>query len=434
MHRIILAVLTVSVIASWTKAAPPNVLMIVADDQAWGDYSFMGHPTVRTPNIDKLASESLAFRRGYVPTSLCRASLATMITGQYPHQHKITSNDPPLPKGKTGRAATMDPDYLKSRQDMVAYIEKAQTLPKLLAEAGYVSLQAGKWWEGNACRCGGFTEGMTHGDPAKGGRHGDEGLKIGRQGLMPVLDFIDDAAAKKKPFYVWYAPMMPHTPHNPPERLLNKYKDKTPSIHIARYWAMIEWFDETVGELLAHLDRKKLTEDTVVVYVCDNGWIQDPDNPNYAPRSKRSQYDGGVRTPILIRWPGKVKPRTSEDLASSIDLAPTVLVAAGLKPTAAMPGLNLLDTDAVRARKAVYGAIFEHNAVDIHKPAANLQYRWMIEDHWKLIVPTALVPDAKVELFDLKSDPHEKTNLAVQKGDTVERLQKLLDAWWSGKE
>jgi arylsulfatase A-like enzyme len=434
MIRTALAVLLLVGLVPWTSAAPPNVVMIVADDQGWGDYSFMGHPTVRTPNIDKLASESLISRRGYVPSSLCRASLATMITGQYPHQHQVTSNDPPLPKGKTGAAANKDPAYLTARQEMIAYIEKAVTLPWLLSEAGYVSMQAGKWWEGNACRCGGFTEGMTHGDPAKGGRHGDDGLKVGREGLKPVLDFIDGAAAKKKPFYVWYAPMMPHSPHNPPERLLGKYKDKTPSIHVARYWAMIEWFDETVGELLGHLDRKGVAGETLVVYLCDNGWLQDPDSPNYAPRSKRSPYDGGVRTPILVRWPSKVKPRTAEELASSIDLAPTILTAAGLKPTAAMPGVNLLDTDAVKARKAVFGEIFEHNAVDIHQPAANLQYRWVIEGDWKLIVPAARMADGRVELFDLKRDSEEKVNRAEGERETVTRLQALLDTWWAGKE
>src|SRR5262245_920396 len=108
--------------------------MIVADDQHWGDYSFMGHPTIRTPNIDKLASESLTFRRGDVPSSLCRPSLATMITGLYPHQHGVTCNDPPLPKGKTGAAAASDPGFLAARQEMAAYVEKAPTLPKLLGE------------------------------------------------------------------------------------------------------------------------------------------------------------------------------------------------------------------------------------------------------------------------------------------------------------
>jgi uncharacterized sulfatase len=107
-----------------------------------------------------------------------------MITGQYPHQHKITSNDPPLPKGKTGRATT-DPDYLAARQEMIAYHREAATLPKLLGEAGYVSLQARQMVGGQRLPLRRVHRGMTHGDPAKGGRHGDDGLKIGRDGLKP---------------------------------------------------------------------------------------------------------------------------------------------------------------------------------------------------------------------------------------------------------
>jgi uncharacterized sulfatase len=405
--------------------------MIIGDDQAWGDYGFMGHPHIKTPHLDKLAADGLVFKRGYVPSSLCRPSLATMITGLYPHQHKITCNDPPLPKGMTTAAANKDPGFLKMRQDMIAYIEKVPTLPRLLAPAGYVSHQSGKWWEGNACRCGGFTDGMTHGDPAKGGRHGDAGLTIGRQGLQPVFDFLDAAKAGGKPFYVWYAPMMPHTPHNPPERLLAKYRDKTPSLQVAKYWAMCEWFDETVGELLDRLAKNGQAENTVVVYLHDNGWIQDLDGPNYAPRSKRSPNEGGIRTPIVVRWPGKVKPGVSEALASSIDLAPTVLVTAGLKPTAEMPGVNLLDPMAVAGRAAVYGEIFEHNAVDIHKPAANLQYRWVVTGEWKLIVPN--VPNivgGKQELYHVARDPWEREELSAKHPEKVADLARTLDAWW----
>src|SRR5262245_11401367 len=396
-----------------TQAAPPNVLLIVGDDQGWTDYGFMGHEHIKTPHLDKLASEGLVFKRGYVPSSLCRASLASMITGLYPHQHKITSNDPPLPKGLTGAQANKNEEFLRLRQEMIDEFEKSPTLPKLLEKHGYISFQAGKWWEGNACRCGGFTEGMTHGDAAKGARHGDEGLRIGREGLQPVFDFLDKAKADGKPFFVWYAPMMPHAPHNPPERLLNKYKDKTKSIHVARYWAMCEWFDETVGELLEKLDKNGQAKDTLVIYLHDNGWIQDPDSPNFAPKSKRSQYDGGVRTPIMLRWPGHTKPGESEALASSIDIAPTILHAVFGKAAKAMEGTNLLDPHWVASRPAVFGEVFEHNAVDIAKPAANLQYRWVIEGNWKLILPhTANVKDGKPELYDLSKDPTEKDNLA----------------------
>src|SRR6185295_16108884 len=109
----------------------------------------------------------------------------------------------------------------------------APGLPRLLKERGYVSLQTGKWWQGNFRR-GGFTEGMTGGDPAKGGRHGDDGLEIGRKTMQPIYDFTAAAKRDGKPFFIWYAPMMPHLPHNPPDRLLAKYKDKTESLHVAQ--------------------------------------------------------------------------------------------------------------------------------------------------------------------------------------------------------
>lgn len=428
------SLLSLLLLALPAVAAPPNVVFIVGDDQAWTDYGFMGHPHIKTPHLDKLAGESLRFDRGYVPTSLCRASLATMITGLYPHQHTITSNDPPIPTGVKPADAMKSDKYLADRKAMVELFEKSPNLPKLLAEKGYVSLQSGKWWEGNACRCGGFTEGMTHGDTSKGGRHGDVGLNIGRQGLKEVTDFIDTATKDGKPFFVWYAPMMPHTPHNPPDRLFKKYQGKTNSEFVAKYWAMCEWFDETVGEVLGHLDQQKLSENTVVFYLHDNGWIQDPKKGQYAAKSKRSPYDGGIRTPMLVRWPGKVKPGTSDAFAQSIDLVPTALVAAGLKPTADMPGVNLLDAKAVAGRTALFGEIFEHNAIDIKSPAANLQYRWVIDGHTKLILPNpARVPDGKPELYDLKADPKEETNLAEKKPDEVTRLSKKINDWWPAK-
>lgn len=412
-------------------AAPPNVVLIIGDDQAWTDYGFMGHERIKTPHLDKLASQSLAFPRGYVPSSLCRASLATMITGLYPHQHLITSNDPPLPAGLGQGAAMKNETYLAARSKMIVNFEKSPNLAKLLGEAGYVSHQSGKWWEGNACRCGGFTEGMTHGDTAKGGRHGDEGLKIGREGLKAVTDFIDQSKAGAKPFYVWYAPIMPHQPHNPPERLIAKYKGQHESEFVTKYWAMCEWFDETVGELLAHLDKKGLSDDTLVIYLHDNGWIQDPKAGKYAAKSKQSPYDGGVRTPILVRWPGKVKPGRVESLASSIDLAPTILGACGLKPTTNMTGTNLLDPVAVAKRDAVFGEIFEHNAIDIDRPAANLKYRWIVRGHWKLIVPNlGRISKGEVELYDLAVDPTEGTNRAPANPKLVEELKSRLDAHW----
>ena len=128
---------------SWA-AEKPNIVMIISDDQAWNDYSFMGHEQIKTPHLDRLAKESVLFRRGYVPTALCRPSLMTLITGHYAHRHGVTGNDP-SPK----YAQRNSPEYAARRAKLISYIDQFETLPELLAEQGYLSHQSGKWWEGN---------------------------------------------------------------------------------------------------------------------------------------------------------------------------------------------------------------------------------------------------------------------------------------------
>ena len=408
-------------------AESPNVVVILSDDQAWTDYGFMGHPTIKTPHLDKLATESATFVNGYVPTSLCRPSLATLISGLYPHQHKITGNDPPTKQ--------------TDRREMLRHIRRIPKLPAILGEAGYVSFQSGKWWEGNF-KEGGFTAGMTHGDPSKRGRHGDEGLKIGREGLEAIWTFLDEN--KDKPFFLWYAPIMPHQPHTPPERLLSKYQSPDRPIELAKYYAMCEWFDETCGALLDGLERRGVADNTLIVYLADNGWIQktaDTDVPPdwkqpFAPKSKRSPYDGGVRTPIMLRWPGKIKAENHEMLISSVDLAPTILHACDITPPADMTGLNLLNVIADEktdgnpvSRDTVFGAIFEHDEPDIDDAAAGLLYRWCRHGNLKLIEPFGAT--AGPELYDLTTDPHEERNLARDQPDKVMALRKQLDEWWT---
>lgn len=409
------------------NARRPNIVLIISDDQAWSDYSFAGHPHIRTPNIDRLAEASLVFTRGYVPSSLCCPSLATIITGLYPHQHKITSNDPPRsseidPGGRQRSAA-----FLAGRERMCQHLEAVATLPQLLASEGYVSLQTGKWWQGDFRR-GGFTHGMTRGD-----RHGDAGLEIGRVTMQPIYDFIAEAQRAERPFLVWYAPMMPHSPHTPPERLLSKYQDVAPTLPIARYWAMVEWFDETVGDLLQHLDDRRLSDNTIVVYVADNGWITNPTTGQFAAKSKTSPYEAGLRTPIMIRWPGRVAPRRSQALASSIDLVPTLLASLELEPPAGLPGINLLDDAAVGARTAIFGECFTHDSRDLEEPAASLRWRWMIEGDWKLIMPAPQNEgDAPIELYNVANDPQEERNAASKDLARVQSMRSELDNWWAG--
>jgi len=393
-------------------AAPPNVVLILSDDQCWTDFGFMGHHEIKTPNLDRLAQQSACFAQGYVPSSLCRPSLATIITGLYPHQHKIAGNDPP--KGT-------------DRTEMLRHIHRLQTLPKWLATKGYVSFQSGKWWEGTPAD-GGFTAGMTHGDPRRNGRHGDVGLKIGREGMQPIFDFIDGRG--DKPFFVWYAPMLPHQPHTPPDRLLAKYRSEGKPLQIARYQAMCEWFDETCGELLTFLDQRNLGRETIVVFVTDNGWIQQPDADQFAPKSKRSPYDGGLRTPILVRWPGHIVPKRIEIPVSSIDIVPTILSAVGIQPQESLPGIDLAQIAATGKtdRNILFGEIFEHDVADIDRPESSLLFRWCRERQWKFIAPhDSSLP---VELYDLSVDPREEMNLAANRPDLASRLRQRIEAWW----
>jgi len=403
----------------------PNIVLIISDDHHWADYSFMGHPHVRTPNIDRLAAEGLLFTRGYVVSSLCCPSLASIITGLYPHQHQITSNDPPTPSGMTAHDFRQSPAFHQGREVMNRHLEAVPTLPRMLAGAGYLCLQTGKWWQGSFHR-GGFTHGMTRGE-----RHGDEGLDIGRKTMLPIYDFIAEAGRGKRPFFVWYAPMLPHQPHDPPQRLLEKYVPLAPTLSIAKYWAMIEWFDETVGMLVKYLDDNRLRQNTIVVYLADNGWITDPQTGNYAPKSKQSPYDGGLRTPIIISWPDHVKPRRTDRLASSIDPVPTLLAAVKLQPTPRMPGINLLDEKALAGRTAIFGECFTHEAKDLSRPAASLRWRWMIEGEWKLVLPDPVnEPLSPIELYHLARDPHEERNLAERYPQRSRRMRKMIDSWW----
>ena len=420
-------------LASQAQAAadkPPNVVFLISDDQGWGDYSFMGHPTIETPNIDRLASQSVVFEHGYAAAPLCCPSLASMLSGLHPHQTRIATNDPNVPRGRNRWKLMRSGAGLEQRKQMFSFYREAPMLPRLLADRGHSSFQSGKWWGGHPSNAG-FTAGMTHGDPLKGGRHGDEGLAIGRRTMKPVLDFVDRAVAQQRPFFLWYAPMMPHLPHNPPERLLAKYQKKTQSIHMARYWAMCEWFDETCGELLGYLDKKGIADNTLVLYICDNGWIQLEGKRGHTPRSKTSSYEGGIRTPIMVRWPGRMKPyRDDKTPVSAVDLAPTALAACGMGKQPSMQGVSLLDRQAVEKRNAAFGATYSHDAVDIHDPVSSLQFRWTIQGRWKLILPfRGNRPSDPVQLYDVWGDPHEEKNLANDSRERVMQLRGQIDAW-----
>ncbi len=404
-------------------APPPNVILIVSDDQGYTDFGFMGSKVAKTPNLDRMAAESLLFTRGYV-MPVCSPTLGCLFTGQLPHVHGITGND--LSEAsieKQHASGKMDRSPL-TRQ----FTGNEVLFPKELAKDGYLSFQTGKLWNATAAEVG-FTEGMTD----REGRHGGDGLSIGRKTMKPIFDFIDEAGAKKKPFFVWYAPLLPHEPHNPPAEILAPYKTMGLSGKSAKYHAMVEWFDRTCGELDDFLKQRNLTDNTVVIFLVDNGWDAEQGN-----RGKLSPYEMGIRTPVFIRWPGKVKPlRDETTLASVIDIVPTVLKICGQKPPASLPGLDLLDRDAMTARKTVFVEAFTHDIAQLGAPEKSLVTQVVINGLDKLLIPGPRRPDKdftsapeEIALYDLKSDPMEKHNLADERPETVARLKALQAAEW----
>jgi arylsulfatase A-like enzyme len=272
---------------------------------------------------------------------------------------------------------------------------------------------------------------MTHGDPTREGRHGDEGLKIGREGMDEIFDFIEDAQVDNKPFFIWYAPLLPHAPHTPPDTLLAKYLPLTPCENIARYWAMCEWFDHTCGQLMKYIDQKELSNETLVVYITDNGWIQNPDRQNwFAPRSKQTPYEMGVRTPIIFRWKGMIEPEMdSSSVISSTDIAPTILEICDIEPYTDLNGINILDRRARENHEKVFTETYAH---DFDNVKASLYYRSIIKLPWKLILPDTLNrTDCQPELYDLSDDPHEQFNLAPENPEKVSLLRTEIEQWWN---
>ena len=319
--------------ASYAHADPttrPNVILIISDDQGFLDYGFMGHQQVQTPNLDRMASESLLYTRGYV-MPVCSPSLACLLTGRMPHEHGITGNDLSGNRSQRGHREQLA-EWLLSNPLM---------LPKAISEAGYLTFQTGKLWN-VAYDDAGFTDGMT--DTA--GRHGDAGLTIGRKGMAPIFNFIEDVQEQKKPFFIWYAPFMPHEPHNPPEAILDKFRGKGPTKAADKYFAMVDWFDQTCGELDQYLTENGLRDNTVILYLADNGW--DAKYGTAKGRSKLSPYAtwNSHATVCPLAWERGAAPGRNHACATSSTFAPTILDITGAQAGIDLPGLVLTDRDA----------------------------------------------------------------------------------------
>jgi arylsulfatase A-like enzyme len=402
---------------------PPNVIYIVSDDHGYPDFGFMGSQTVLTPTLDELAAGGTVFRNGYSTSSICAPSLQSLLTGLHPFGINFRLLQLRM-RGIERPAKTQLQDF--------------STLPGLLADRGYRSFQGGKIVERNY-RMAGFTSGMTSGDEAREGW--GRASEIGRSTMKPVTDFIDEN--RDRPFFLWYVPLLPHIPHDAGPRFRRPFEERGYSDSVVSYYANILRFDASVKELLDHLDRRGLRERTLIVLLADNGWDRrigvrtGPIVGLAGDRGKKSMFDLGFRTPIVLNWPGQIDAGvTRDELVSTVDLFPTVLDYAGAPPMQDRMGRSLrplLEGRGEWKRSNVVGSMVHvrENALRpsglgpaiVAKPEFSFFLR---EDRWHFIWHQ----DWNVEeLYDLDADPFEVENLASRHPRRIQRFKKQVRAW-----
>ena len=441
---------------------PPNVVLIIADDLGWPYLGFLGDDNVITPNMDLLGEGGAVFEVGHATSNFCRPTLQSLITGLYPVQYEQRMGeiaDAAMAEADARGDAETDHERRMLRQQFeTSAISQFETLPRLLADAGYASHQSGKWWEQSFAH-GGFTDGMTgswewQDAAALGDRWfftfmGGHGQRIGRDTMEPVETFIRDNA--DQPFFVWYGPALPHTPLNAPDRFYKYFADRDDLSESAKlYYANIAWFDWGVGELLDTLRDERLMDNTLIVYINDNGWEQDAnveyiDNhitfANGGPRGKGSFFETAFRTPIIFYWRGQITAlRDTQTLASALDVMPTILDYAGVVPPEGLPGYSLrpmIESGEVEgARDYFVGRLTQHRAgtnfrgepddfTDDHMGAARSGY-YRRDLRWHFVW---LTDTDEMALYDLVNDPGQQSDVATRYPGEVARFKADIERW-----
>lgn len=420
--RLLLSLLTVLGLPAVTGAidSRPNFILFIADDMAWDDCGPYGHPHIRTPNLNQLAKDGMRFDRAFLTCSSCSPSRSSIITGRYPHNTGAHQLHQPLPG------------------DQVTFVEQ-------LTAAGYYTAAAGKWHLGDA----------TIPKFSKVVPQMDQWVKTLQE------------RPQRKPFFLWFAFSDPHRPyqknaidqpHQPEDAVVPPYlpDNATTRADLASYYDEITRMDAAVGDVVAELDRQGLTQQTLVLFISDNG--------RPFPRCKTTVYDSGVRTPWIVKWPGQVKADSvCSQLVSTVDLAPSFLTLANIKPPATCEGVSLLPLFVDRESPVREYIVAEHNWHDFDDHARcirDTRYKYirndytdipgtppadavgsptfqeMIRLHRKGLLPPEqstcfTTPRPAEEFYDLEKDPHELTNQIDNPAYAAEvaRLREQFQHW-----
>lgn len=456
----IAAVLIGLVLVIPAEAKPPNLVFILADDLAWSDVGCYGNRVHQTPNIDRLAEEGMRFTQAYAPAPICSASRAAILTGKFPARLKFEF----VTKGQPGRQELEVP--LQSPPYPMNLPLKEITLGEALKAAGYDTGFFGKWhvnrhyqgYLGWSPTHGPLQQGFQKGDPDFGSHpYAYRSNRALKNQTVPEGQFPDDRLADKaidflkqprnRPFFLYLSQYYVHTPvHSRCDWLIEKYQSRLPKEakpSRAAYGAMVETLDHLVGRVLKAIDQAGLKENTLVVLTSDNGGH--PEHTSNAPLrgSKWNLYEGGIRVPMIVRWPGQVKAGSEcREVVHGCDLFPTFTAAAGSESLiGGRDGVSLLplfqkpNAELERREPLIFHFPFYHPERNFHECPAKIgvgdfetsqtRPQSAIRDgDWKLL---QFYEDDRVELYNLKTDLAEQRNLAKEKPETADRLRRNLN-------
>lgn len=446
MHRVIIAVVVASAflgeslpsLARSPSPKRPNVLFILADDLGWGDLSCYGNRQFRTPRLDRLAAEGILFTQYYQCGSVCSPSRAALLTSRYPAELRLHGHlAQPEQNAARGMPNFMDP--------------AVPTLPRLLRHAGYTTIHVGKWHLGKP-------------DPET------PGLEIFGFDISRWIDCVEDGRnlwrleerptatavlvdttielleqVKDRPFYCQLWLHDPHAPLNPPRELMEKFRRQTPQGFTSPfmvYAATVVEMDRQIGRLVDAVDRLGLGENTIIIFSSDNG-PEDIDIANSAWSAygsagplrgrKRSLYEGGIRVPWIVRWPGGAPAGlvNNSTILAGVDFLPTICELTGVSPppevSCSLRGESLAaafrgDTSVQRSTPLFWEwrfRVFNH-------PWNRCPMLAIRSGPWKLFMN----PDqSRTELYHIPNDPGEQNNLAHLHPQVVEELAAQLLAW-----
>lgn len=419
----------------------PNIVFILVDDLGWSDTSFMGNPVYETPNLDMLSNESIVFSNAYAPAANCAPSRACIMTGKNTPRHNIYT------VGSSERGKSKDRKLVPTPNTIILK-DSFITLGEALKNNGYVNASIGKWHLGENPKTQGFdvnVGGSLAGHPRsyfspyknKNITDGLDGEYLTDRLTNEAISFIK--SNREEPFFLYLPYFTVHTPLQGKQHLIKKYQTKINGDNRfnAKYGAMVESMDENVGKLLKTLKELKIEDNTIVIFMSDNGGLTSVSSQFPLRAGKGSYYEGGIRVPCIIKWPIKIKTSKKIDTPiTGLDIFPTIMDVINDTNEYELDGTSLaplLTENKVLKERALYWhfPIYLQAVSPQKEEARDSLFRTrpgsvIRKGKWKL---HEYFENGELELYNLETDLREQINVSKENPDVVKKLYSELTNW-----